>query len=180
MVRSNLNDAVLPIHGETAFLLIGHFQRPHGIQGEIAMQVLTDFPERIKKGNKVWVGPNFMELTIQSLRWKQNLLLLRFNQASDRNAVEALVNLDVYVRKEDLAELPEGRYYFYQLVGLDVYEEQQLVGKIKEILVTGANDVFVISRPGGKELLLPDIKSVILGVDLVTQRMQVKIPEGLE
>ncbi len=179
MVSSNSFDAVLPSNGETAFLLIGHLQRPHGIQGEIAMQVLTDFPERIKKGKKVWVGPNFLEFTIQSLRWKQNLLLLRFNQAPDRKAIEALVNLDVYVREDSLAELPEGRYYFYQLIGLDVYEEQRLVGQIKEILVTGANDVFVILQPDGKELLLPDIKSVILGVDLDAQRMQVKIPEGL-
>ncbi len=144
------------------------------------MQVLTDFPERIKRGKNVWIGADFAEFSILSVRWKQDLLLLRIKGADDRNAVEALVNQDVFVRKDSLEELPDGRYYFYQLIGLDVFEEDRHIGQIKEILVTGANDVFVVALEDGKELLLPDIKSVILSVDLDARRIQVRIPEGLQ
>jgi 16S rRNA processing protein RimM len=173
-------NAVLPGQGETAFLIVGHLQRAHGIKGEIAMQVITDFPERLQKGKKVWVGDAHIQHVIKSIRWKQDLMLLGFEGIDDRSGIDVLVNQDVFIQTSALPKLPDGRYYFHQLIGLSIFEKENFIGKVTEILETGANDVFVISLPGGKELLLPDIKSVILNVDLEEQKIQVAIPEGLK
>jgi len=172
-------NAIPPEQGETAFLLVGHLQRAHGIKGEIAMQVITDFPERLLKGKKLWIGDSHIQHIIKSIRWKQDLMLLGFEGIDDRSGIDVLVNQDVFIQTSALPKLPDGRYYFHQLIGLSIFEKENFIGKVTEILETGANDVFVISLPGGKELLLPDIKSVILNVDLEEQKIQVAIPDGL-
>ena len=172
-------NAVPPEQGETAFLIVGHLQRAHGIKGEIAMQVITDFPERLQKGKKLWVGDAHIQHTIKSIRWKQDLMLLGFEGIDDRSGIDLLVNQDVFVQTDALPKLPDGRYYFHQLIGLSVFEQDNFVGTVTEILETGANDVFVVCLPGGKELLLPDIKSVILNIGLEEQKIQVAIPNGL-
>ena len=179
MTKKNDPNAVLPVQGETAFLIVGHLQRAHGIKGEIAMQVLTDFPERMQKDKKVWIGDAYDQYVIKSVRWKQDLLLLSFDGIDDRSGIDALVNQDVFVQANALPILPDGRYYFHQLIGLSVFEQDNFIGTVTEILETGANDVFVLSVPGEKELLLPDIKSVILNIDLEEKKIQVAIPEGL-
>lgn len=180
MTSQNLTNAVLPDKGETAFLLVGHLQRAHGIKGEIAMLVITDFPERMQMGRRVWVGDAHIPHIIKSIRWKQDLMLLSFEGINDRSGIDHLVNMDVFVRTDTLPKLPDGRFYFHQLIGLSVYEQEELIGTVSDILETGANDVFVISLPEGKELLLPDINSVILNVDLEKNMIQVAIPEGLK
>ena len=180
-MTNNINlNAVLPDQGETAFLIVGHLQRAHGIKGEIAMQVLTDFPERMQKGKKIWLGEEHILHVIKSVRWKQDLLLLGFEGIDDRSGIDVLVNQDVFVQANALPELPDGRFYFHQLIGLSVFEQDNFIGTVSEILETGANDVFVVSLPGEKELLLPDIKSVILNIDLEQQKIQVAIPDGLK
>lgn len=179
MTNKNDSNAVLPVQGETAFLIVGHLQRAHGIKGEIAMQVLTDFPERMQKDKKVWIGDAYDQYVIKSVRWKQDLLLLSFEGIDDRSGIDVLVNQDVFVQAIGLPKLPEGRYYFHQLIGLSIFEHDTLIGTVTDILETGANDVFVVSLLGGKELLLPDIKSVILNIDLEKKKIQVAIPEGL-
>lgn len=180
MTNKNNPNAVLPGQGETAFLIVGHLQRAHGIKGEIAMQVLTDFPERMQIGKQVWIGDALLQHVVKSVRWKQDLLLLGFEGIDDRSGIDVLVNQDVFVQAKSLPKLPDGRYYFHQLIGLSIFEQDNFIGTVTEILETGANDVFVISLPGEKELLLPDIKSVILNIDLEEKKIQVDIPDGLK
>ena len=83
------------------------------------------------------------------------------------------------MKEEDAIKLPEGRYFIFQLEGLDVYEDDRFVGVLTEVLQPGANDVYVIKPPQGEEIYLPAIKSAVLNVDLENKRMQIKIPEGL-
>jgi 16S rRNA processing protein RimM len=105
---------------------------------------------------------------------------LGFEGIDDRSGIDVLVNQDVFVQANALPKLPDGRFYFHQLIGLSVFEQDNFIGTVSEILETGANDVFVVSLPGEKELLLPDIKSVILNIDLEQQKIQVAIPDGLK
>jgi 16S rRNA processing protein RimM len=165
--------------GEPVFLVIGHLQRPHGVAGEIAMKVLTDFPERICKGRVVLVGAARTPVKITQVRWKQGLMLIKFEGFAVREKVAELTNMDVFVSGEGLPDLPDGEYYHHQLIGLDVYEGEEFLGVINDILVTGANDVYVVQKAEGKELLLPAIQSVILEIDLERHRMDVSIPDGL-
>lgn len=90
-----------------------------------------------------------------------------------------LTNLDVFVHTWQVPSLPEGSYYHHELIGLNVFEGAQKLGELSEILVTGANDVYVVRLAEGGELLLPAIPSVILEVNLAAQSMLVSVPEGL-
>jgi len=164
---------------EPVFLAVGHLQRAHGLDGEIAMKVLTDFPERLSIEKIVYVGEGHKSMTIASIRWKLDLMLIRFKGVTDRDTAAVLTNKNVFVRVDTLPRLPEGEYYHHELLGLQVYENEILLGEITDILITGANDVYVISLLNGEELLLPAIKSVIMEVDLKNLKMQVTIPEGL-
>jgi len=179
MSKANQNQTGSLKQSEPAFLIVGRLQKAHGIRGEIAMLVITDFPERLRKGKIVWVGEDHKPLTINSIRWKQNLMLLSFSGIEIRELISQLTNKYVYVKAEDLPKLPSGQYYHHQLIGMKVFEEGNYLGEINEIIVTGANDVLVISLLDGKELLLPDIKDVVLEIDLAERRIQVSIPEGL-
>jgi 16S rRNA processing protein RimM len=153
--------------GEPVFLVVGKFRRPHGIQGEIAMEIITDFPERITKGKILYIGENHEKFRLSGIRFHQNLMLVSFDGLDLREQVSFLTNQLAYVRSSDVPELPEGYYYHHQLLGIVVKDEMgALLGDLVEILETGANDVFVIKKPDGNELLIPAIDSVLVNVDL--------------
>lgn len=152
--------------GEPVFLVVGKFRRPHGIQGEIAMEIITDFPERIAIGNHLFIGENHEKLRISHIRFHQNLMLLSFEGLDQREKVGVLTNQLAYVRARNIPELPEGYYYHHQILGSVVKDEQgDLLGELVEIIETGANDVFVVKKPDGNELLIPAIESVLVNVD---------------
>ena len=165
--------------GEPEFLQVGHLQRSHGVAGEIAMRVVTDFPERLRKGKTVYLGEAHKAYKIASKRWKQALMLIRFEGIENCEQASMLTNLDVFVHTWQVPSLPEGSYYHHELIGLNVFEGAQKLGELSEILVTGANDVYVVRLAEGGELLLPAIPSVILEVNLAAQSMLVSVPEGL-
>lgn len=178
--RRRNKDTGLPQSGEPVFLAVGRLQRPHGLKGEILMGVLTDFPERLKPEVKVYVGNQHVPYVIQSQRPHTNGLLLRFAEFDNREAVGALRNQDVFVRADDRPALPDGEYYQHQLIGLQVVtDEGEALGALAEILETGANDVYVVRADGAKDLLLPAIDEVVLGIDLEAGEMQVHLLEGL-
>jgi len=164
---------------EPVFVLIGRLQRAHGVDGEIAMRVLTDFPQRIRHGKQVFVGENHQQMIIESVRPKAELLLLTFKGITTREAAQELTNLEVFVEARNLPKLPEGKYYHHQILGLQVYEGEELLGYISEIIETGANDVFAVRLMSGGELLIPNIPEVVLAVELEEKRMLVHLLEGL-
>ena len=164
---------------EPAFVLLGRLQRVHGVHGEIAMRVLTDFPQRLRRGKKVFLGPERKQYVIVSVRQKDPLLLLSFEGINNREEAQTLTNLEVFNTVKELPPLPEGRYYHHQLLGLQVFDEADYLGEVSEVLETGANDVFVVLDSKGHELLLPNIPSVILKVDVESRRMEVHVMEGL-
>jgi len=164
---------------EPVFVLIGRLQRVHGVQGEIAMRVLTDFPQRIRRGKQVFLGEAHRPMKIESVRPKAELLLLTFKGITTRDAAQELTNLEVFVEARNLPKLPEGKYYHHQILGLQVYEGEELLGYISEIIETGANDVFAVRLTRGGELLIPNIPEVVLAVELEQKRMLVHLLEGL-
>lgn len=162
-----------------AFLLIGKLCKTHGIHGEMDMQVFTDFPERLRHGKKVYLGEEKSPITLDTLRPKNKLMLVAFEGIKTPEEAKLLTNQGVYVKTAEVPALPEGVYYHHELIGLQVYEKEILLGELTEILETGANDVFVVKLAEGKELLMPDIPQVILSVDLIEGKMNVSLPDGL-
>lgn len=169
------------------YLIVGKMGRPHGLKGEGHVFLYTDFPERLKPGVVLFVGEDHVPLTIRSSRWKNDVLLLAFEDYHSREAIAALRNQYLYVRADDRPPLPEGEYYHHQLLGLKVFSRQEedlssslhFLGHLTEILSTGANDVYVITNDEGKEILIPALESTIYSIHLDQGEMVVNLLPGI-
>ena len=164
---------------EPAYVLIGRLQKSHGVHGEITLRLMTDFPERIRRGKVIYVGSDFQPNKITGTRWKNDLLLLKLEGFDNPESVRELVGKEVFSAVKDLPPLPAGRYYHHQLIGLRVFEGDEDLGVLAAIMETGANDVYIIDQANGQELLIPAIPEVILKIDLHQKRMNVRLLEGL-
>jgi len=162
-------------------LVIGKLRHPHGVRGEILMEVITDFPERLKVGSQVFVGADYRPERIRTIRPHAKGLLISFEAYQSPESVGLLRNQFVFTSSKDLPPLPEGEYYHHQLIGMRVLSDQsQELGYLAEILSTPANDVYLIRHSDGTELLLPAIESVILKVDLNQREILVHLLPGIE
>ncbi len=181
-----------PPTGEPVYLAVGKLRRPHGVHGEMVMDVLTDFPERLKPGRKMVVGPQHLPVQVRSVRGHDQALLIAFKGYDTPEKAGELRNLILYATAADQPPLEEGEYYHHELIGLKVYDEQGLLlGELVEIMETGANDVYVVRpetgvrletsvRPiSGLDILLPAIDDVILEIDLEKKSMRVHLLPGL-
>ncbi len=166
--------------GESIYLAIGYLRRPHGVSGEIIMDLHTDFPDRITAGRKIYIGEKYEAATFGGVRVHGNGLLVKLRGYDTPESVGRFRNQWVYVRAQDVPPLPEGKYYKYELIDLAVVDDNgNALGKIAEILETGANDVYVVRDESGKEILLPAIPSVILNVDMESRLVKVHLIDGL-
>lgn len=168
----------------TEYLNVGKIVNTHGIRGEVRVISQTDFPEeRYKKGAKLTLfreGKQPLVLVIANHRKHKNFDLLTFEGYPNINDVEVFRNGILKVAEEDLTDLEENEFYYYEIIGLPVIDENgKELGKIKEILSPGANDVWVVQRKGQKDALIPYIESVVKKIDLENEEIHVEIPEGL-
>jgi 16S rRNA processing protein RimM len=169
-----------PQTGEPVFLVVGKFLHPHGLHGEMLMEVITDFPERIRLNQTLFAGKERAPVVIRSRRWRGTELLLGFEGYDTPEAVGHLRNQFAFVPASDRPALPKGEYYHHQVIGmLAVTDEGQELGFVSGILETGANDVYVVQSSSGAEILLPAIGSVILDIDLEKGRILVHLLAGL-
>lgn len=174
------NEAGSLTSGEPAFLVVCRVRRVHGLRGELLMEVLTDFPERLQVGLVVYAGREHKPYHIQSLRPHGQGLLVAFDELNSSEQAKELRDQFIFVRAEDRPPLPEGEYYHHQLLGLKVIGDNgQIYGIVKEILTTGANDVLVVLPPSGNDILLPVIPEVVRHIDLVTGEVHVSMLPGL-
>jgi len=166
--------------GEPLYLSLGFLRRPHGLHGEIIMDLHTDFPERLREGRKLFVGEDHKAMTLEGIRPHGKGVLIKFRSIESPEDAGQLRNQWVYAKAKDLPPLPEGQHYQHELLGISVVDEiGNPLGLIMEIIVTGANDVYVVKDDSGKEILLPNIPSVILELDFARRTMKVHLLEGL-
>lgn len=157
---------------EPAFLVLGKLRRAHGVRGEIPLEIYSEMLELLAPGGLVYVGEAHQALTIEATRWKNDLLLLKFEEIGDRTAVSELTNDLVYISTDQLPPLEDGGYYRHELIGLKVYEQGgPLLGELMEVLETGANDVYVVQNVAGEEVLIPATEHTILEVDFDQETM---------
>lgn len=163
-----------------AFLAIGKVRRPHGLAGDVLVEIYTDFPERLKADTVIYAGETHKKLTIRRQRSHNDGKLLAFDGFSTPEMVGCFRNQILYIVQEDAMELPEGEYYYHELQGLTVLDDNgRPLGKVTEIIQTGANDVYVITNDSGKEILLPAIAEVILDINLNSRTIKVHLLPGL-
>ena len=164
---------------------VGKIVNTQGLQGEMRVLSVTDFAEeRFKKGNILALFDKkdqfVMDVEIASHRKFKNFDIIKFKGMYHINDIERFRDFTLKVREEDLTDLEDGEFYYHEIIGLEVYENDVLLGRIKEILQPGANDVWVVKRKGKRDLLLPYIPPVVLGIDIEQGRVDVEIPEGLD
>ena len=164
---------------------VGKIVNTQGLQGEMRVLSVTDFAEeRFKKGNRLALFDKkdqfVMDVEIASHRKVKNFDIIKFKGMYHINDIEKFRDFSLKVAEEDLSDLQDGEFYYHEIIGLEVYENDVLLGTIKEILQPGANDVWVVKRKGKRDLLLPYIPPVVLGIDIEQGRVDVEIPEGLD
>jgi 16S rRNA processing protein RimM len=170
---------------EPRFLIAGQVIGVHGLHGELKVEILTEDPHRFGQFKQVFVGMGDEEperRLLQGYRLHKGYALLKLASCDDRATAQRLRGALIQIPLEMAIPLEEGEYYEHQIIGLDVWTAAaEHLGKVVEILYTGANDVYVVqgSVPGRREILLPAIEGVILEVDLAGGRMVVQVPEGL-
>ncbi|MDV5148644.1 ribosome maturation factor RimM [Streptomyces sp. SBC-4] len=164
-------------------LVVARIGRAHGIKGEVTVEVRTDEPElRLGPGAVLLTDPaSAGPLTIESGKVHSGKLLLRFEGVRDRNAAEALRNT-LLIAEIDPEELPEeeDEYYDHQLMDLDVVlTDGTEIGRITEISHLPSQDLFIVERPDGTELMIPFVSSIVTEIDLEEQRAVIDPPPGL-
>jgi 16S rRNA processing protein RimM len=167
------------------FLLLGRVLRPHGIRGELRIEVITAYPERIVPSMRVYIGPDpedaatAAEYEVTKARTHQQYLILQLDGVPDRDAADLLREQYVMIPLEDAIPLEEDEFYLYQAIGLAVYTvDGEHLGEVVDVLETGANDVYVVRGPRG-EVLLPAIADCVIDVDLDARKMTVRLMDGL-
>jgi 16S rRNA processing protein RimM len=161
---------------------IGRIVGTHGYKGTLKVQLLTDFPERFQELKLINLsqGKKVTLLRIESCSPYKDLMLIKLEGIDDLETAQLYRNALLGVEEKDIFPLPPGYYYHFQLVGLAVYDtERGYLGVLKEVLETGANDVYAVNSEIYGEILLPAIKDVILDIDLVGKKMTVKLLDGL-
>ncbi|WP_203623753.1 MULTISPECIES: ribosome maturation factor RimM [unclassified Lacticaseibacillus] len=161
---------------------VGKIVNTHGIKGELKVMPVTDFPEqRFAPGSQLVIEAKTpLTVTVAGARKQKAMYLLKLKEFDDINDVERFKGLALGVADADVQDLSEGEYYYHDIIGLTVIDQTgATLGQVSEILSPGANDVWVIPRPGKPDVLLPFLKSVVLRIDLDAKVAHVDVPEGL-
>lgn len=164
------------------FLRVGVITSPHGIQGEVKVFPTTDDINRFKKLKEVFLdtGRERVLLHVERVKFFKGIAILKFKEFSSINEVEQYRKKDLYVSRDQAVKLEPNENFIADLIGLSVVTDQgEEFGTVKDILQTGANDVYVIDGTDGKEYLFPSIRECILDVDLEAGKVLVHILDGL-
>ena len=163
-------------------LRVGIISSTHGIRGEVKVFPTTDNPNRFKKIKKVILHneKEELELEIEGVKYFKKFVILKFRGIDNINDVEKYKGSELYVTRENAQKLGKDEYFIADLLGISVVEEKgEILGILKDVIETGANDVYVVERENKKELLIPAIKQCIRKVDIEAGRMEVHLMEGL-
>jgi len=156
---------------------IGIVTGVHGVKGDIKVYPYSNDPENLS--NQKYFLINGEKRDVSSARLQGKFLVLHLRGIESRNEAEAMKNTVLSLPRKSAAPLAEGEYYMEDLIGCEVYENSILLGKINDILETGANDVYSVINDIGTEILIPVIKTVVINIDIDSKRVEVKLPEGL-
>ncbi len=163
-------------------LRVGVITSPHGIKGEVKVFPTTDDAKRFKELKKVILdtGKEYIPMEIEHVKFFKNMVILKFRGYDNINEIEKYKSRDLLITRDQAVDLEPDEYFITDLIGLTVVSDQGAeLGTLKDVLETGANDVYVVAMKDGKELMLPAIGDCILNVDLEQGRMEVHVLEGL-
>ena len=163
-------------------LQVGIITSTHGVRGEVKVYLTTDDPRRFRRLKEVVLdtGKEKMNLEIEGVKFFKQFVILKFKGLDNINDIEKYRQKSLYVTRKNAVRLQRDEYFIADLIGLKVQDEDgKELGTVKDVIETGANDVYEVEMADGKSLLLPAIKQCILNVDVENGTMQVHVLEGL-
>jgi 16S rRNA processing protein RimM len=159
------------------YITIGQILAPWGIKGQLRVEVITDFPHHLAPPSVVYV--NRQPMTITGTSWHKGKAIIKLEGINSVADAERLRGKTLEIHHNQLESLPEGQYYHFQLIGLEVWTiKGELLGKVEQILNAPSNDNYVVSGEKG-EILIPAIEDVVKLVDLERGRITIEAIEGL-
>ena len=172
----------VPQNPSTDTVVVGRIGRPHGVRGEVTVEVRTDDPDlRFVPGAVLRTDPPERgPITIAGVHWHSGTLLLRLEGVDSREAAEAVRNTELVVPVAELPEIEDpDSYYDHQLIGLTVrMPDDAVLGEVAAILHE-AQDLLVVRRPKGRDVLIPFVSAIVPTVDVAGGFLVVDPPEGL-
>ncbi|MDB4442283.1 ribosome maturation factor RimM [bacterium] len=165
------------------YVLIGKIVGVHGLKGTNKFKSYAESLSVFYPGQSILIRDNRNRETSVELDWIKSHTgtpLISFKGVTDRDRAEALIGAELFIPETELPELDEDTYYWFELIGIEVYNTQEdYLGRITSIFPTGSNDVYVVKNKT-KEVLIPALESVVIDIDLELKRMRVDLPEGLD
>ncbi len=163
------------------FLQVGVISSTHGIRGEVKVFPTTDDPMRFKKLKKVFLdtGRERLELEVQSVRFFKQFAIVKFKGIDNINDIEKYKGKGIFVPREDAVPLDEDEYYIADLIGMEVFTEDGHFGVVKDVMETGANEVYIIESDEHGEVLIPAIRQCVLDVNVEEMKMKIRLLDGL-
>lgn len=161
---------------------VGIISSTHGVRGEVKVFPTTDDVKRFKRLKNVLVdtGKELLEWEIEGVKFFKQFVILKFKGIDNINDIERFKGKSLYVTRENAVRLRKDEYFIADLIGIKVFDENdEELGILKDVIETGANDVYAIEMTDKRELLLPAIKECILDVDIENATMKVHVMDGL-
>ncbi len=163
-------------------LQVGIITSTHGVRGEVKVYPTTDDPRRFRRLKEVILdtGREKLNLEIEGVKFFKQFVILKFKGLDNINDIEKYRQKSLFVTRKNAVRLQRDEYFIADLIGLKVQDEDgKELGTVKDVIETGANDVYEVEMADGRSLLLPAIKQCILNVDVENGTMQVHVLEGL-
>lgn len=164
------------------YLQVGVITSTHGIRGEVKVFPTTDDPKRFETLKNVVLdaGRTQLPLEIENVKYFKQFVILKFKGINNINDIEKYTKMPLLVSREDAVELDEDEYFIADMIGMEVFtDEDELFGTLKDVMETGANDVYIIDSEKHGEILIPAIKECILDVDIEARKMKIHVMDGL-
>ena len=164
-------------------MLIGQIVGVHGIKGNCKIRSYAESLSVFQSDSVVIVATSDGRQKPYEINWVKphaKAALISFKGVDTRDQAEALIGCELFIEKSRLPDPEEGSYYWFDLIGLDVFDDdQKYLGRLESIIQTGSNDVYVV-KEDDTEILIPALESVVQKIDLKNRRMRVNLPEGLD
>ena len=164
------------------YLEIGQIVNTFGIKGKVKVVPFTDDITQFDTLKQIYIEKrkNLELFEIEKSNYHKNMIILKLKGIDTPEQAESLRNCYIKINRKDARKLPEGTYFIVDLIGLDVYtDEEKLLGTLEDIYNAGSSDIYVVRTSEGKQILLPAIKDVIKKVDIENKKVIVHIIEGL-
>lgn len=164
------------------FIMIGKVVSTQGNKGEVNVLPLTDSINRFKNLTTVFLRNNNNQtiLNIEKIRIKKDTVILKLKNIENIEEAKMVVGSFLEVERKNAVKLPKDTYYIFEIIGLEVYTENNIfLGKVENIISTGSNDVYIVKGKNKKELFIPAIREVVKNISLEKRRITINMVDGL-